>query len=384
MDFSFTEEQLAIRQAARDFARQECLQGVIERDEKQQLPREQLLKLADLGFMGMMVSPDFGGAGMDTVSYVLAMEEISKIDASVSVAMSVNNSLVCWGLQAYGTPDQKEKYLRHLAAGKKNGELYIGAFLLSEPEAGSDATSQKTTAVETSSHYVLNGTKNWITNGNSASVYLVMAQTDASKGSRGINAFVIEKNTPGITVGAKENKLGIRGSDTHSISFNDVMVPKENRIGEDGFGFSFAMKTLSGGRIGIASQALGLASGAYELCLKYVKERKAFGTEIKNHQIIQFKLADMATRIEASRLLCLKAAKDKDLGLDYAISSSMAKVFASETAMWTTTEAVQIHGGYGFVKEYHVERMMRDAKITQIYEGTSEVQRIVISRNILK
>ena len=384
MDFSFTEEQLAIRQAARDFARQDCLSGVIERDEKQQLPREQLLKLADLGFMGMMVSPEYGGAGMDTVSYVLAMEEISKIDASVSVAMSVNNSLVCWGLEAFGSPMQKEKYLRYLAAGKKDGELYIGAFLLSEPEAGSDATSQKTTAVETGEHYVLNGTKNWITNGNSASVYLVMAQTNAAKGSRGINAFVIEKNTMGISVGTKENKLGIRGSDTHSISFNDVIVPKENRIGEDGFGFSFAMKTLSGGRIGIASQALGLASGAFELCLKYVKERKAFGTEIKNHQIIQFKLADMATRIEASRLLCLKAARDKDMGLDYAISSSMAKVFASETAMWTTTEAVQIHGGYGFVKEYHVERMMRDAKITQIYEGTSEVQRIVISRSILK
>ena len=384
MDFSFTEEQLAIRQAARDFARQECLQGVIERDEKQQLPREQLLKLAELGFMGMMVSPEFGGAGMDTVSYVLAMEEISKIDASVSVAMSVNNSLVCWGLQEYGSRLQKENYLQHLAAGKKDGELYIGAFLLSEPEAGSDATSQKTTAVDKGDHYILNGTKNWITNGNSASVYLVMAQTDASKGSRGINAFIIEKNTRGITVGAKENKLGIRGSDTHSISFTDVTVPKENRIGEDGFGFSFAMKTLSGGRIGIASQALGLASGAYELCLKYVKERKAFGTEIRNHQIIQFKLADMATRIEASRLLCLKAAREKDHGLDYTISSSMAKVFASETAMWTTTEAVQIHGGYGFVKEYHVERMMRDAKITQIYEGTSEVQRIVISRNILK
>ncbi len=384
MDFSFTEEQLTIRQAARDFARQECLQGVIERDEKQQLPIAQLLKLADLGFMGMMVSPEFGGAGMDTVSYVLAMEEISKIDASVSVAMSVNNSLVCWGLQAYGSMLQKEKYLRHLAAGKKDGELYIGAFLLSEPEAGSDATSQKTTALDAGDHYIVNGTKNWITNGNSASVYLVMAQTDATKGSRGINAFVIEKNTPGITVGAKENKLGIRGSDTHSISFSDVIIPKENRIGEDGFGFSFAMKTLAGGRIGIASQALGLASGAYELCLKYVKERKAFGTEIKNHQIIQFKLADMATRIEASRLLCLKAAKEKDQGLDYTTSSSMAKVFASETAMWTTTEAVQIHGGYGFVKEYHVERMMRDAKITQIYEGTSEVQRIVISRNILK
>jgi alkylation response protein AidB-like acyl-CoA dehydrogenase len=384
MDFLFTEEQLAIRQAARDFALQECLSGVIERDDKQQLPREQLLKLADLGFMGMMVSPEFGGAGMDTVSYVLAMEEISKVDASVSVAMSVNNSLVCWGLQAYGSQIQKEKYLRHLAAGKKKGELYIGAFLLSEPEAGSDATSQKTSAIENGDHYILNGTKNWITNGNSASVYLVIAQTNAEKGSRGINAFIVDKNTPGITVGAKENKLGIRGSDTHSISFTDVIVPKENRIGEDGFGFTFAMKTLSGGRIGIASQALGLASGAYELCLKYVKERKAFGTEIKNHQIIQFKLADMATRIEASRLLCLKAAKEKDQDLDYTTSSSMAKVFASETAIWTTTEAVQIHGGYGYVKEYHVERMMRDAKITQIYEGTSEVQRIVISRNILK
>ncbi|HCL83290.1 MAG TPA: acyl-CoA dehydrogenase [Chitinophagaceae bacterium] len=384
MDFSLTEEQLAIRQAARDFARQECLPGVIERDEKQQLPREQLLKLADLGFMGMMVSPEYGGAGMDTVSYVLAMEEISKIDASVSVAMSVNNSLVCWGLQAYGTPAQKENYLRHLAAGKKDGALYIGAFLLSEPEAGSDATSQRTTAVEKGDHYVLNGMKNWITNGHSASVYLVMAQTNAAKGSKGINAFIIEKNTRGIVVGAKENKLGIRGSDTHSIGFNDVIIPKENRIGEDGFGFQFAMKTLSGGRIGIASQALGIASGAYELSVKYAKERKSFGTEIRNHQIIQFKLADMATRIEAARLLCLKAAKDKDLGLDYAISSSMAKVFSSETAMWTTTEAIQIHGGYGYVKEYHVERLMRDAKITQIYEGTSEVQRIVISRSILK
>lgn len=384
MDFSLSEEQEAIRQAARNFALQECLPGVIERDENQKLPREQLLKLADLGFMGMMVTPEFGGAGMDTVSYVLAMEEISKIDASVSVAMSVNNSLVCWGLQAYGSNAQKEQYLRPLAAGKKNDELYMGAFLLSEPEAGSDATSQKTTAVDRGDHYVLNGMKNWITNGNSASVYLVMAHTDISKGSRGINAFIIEKNTTGIVVGAKENKLGIRGSDTHSIGFNDVVVPKENRIGEDGFGFQFAMKTLSGGRIGIASQALGLASGAYELSLKYAKERKSFGTEIKNHQIIQFKLADMATRIEASRLLCMKAAKEKDLGLDYSISSSMAKVFASETAMWTTTEAVQIHGGYGYVKEYHVERLMRDAKITQIYEGTSEVQRIVISRSILK
>jgi alkylation response protein AidB-like acyl-CoA dehydrogenase len=384
MDFSFTEEQLAIRIAARDFAIQECLPGVIERDEIQRLPREQLLKLADLGFMGMMVPPEWGGAGMDTVSYVLAMEEISKIDSSVSVAMSVNNSLVCWGLQAYGSDFQKDKFLRHLAAGKKDGELYIGAFLLSEPEAGSDATSQRTTAIDKGDHYVLNGMKNWITNGNSASVYLVMAQTDASKGSRGINAFIVEKKSAGVFVGAKENKLGIRGSDTHSIGFNDVIVPRENRIADDGFGFQFAMKTLSGGRIGIASQALGIASGAYELSLKYAKERKAFGTEIKNHQIIQFKLADMATRIEASRLLCLKAAREKDSGADYTISSSMAKVFASETAMWTATEAVQIHGGYGFVKEYHVERLMRDAKITQIYEGTSEVQRIVISRSILK
>lgn len=384
MDFSLTEEQMTIRQAARDFARQDCLPGVIERDEKQQLPREQLMKLADLGFMGMMVTPEYGGAGMDTVSYVLAMEEISKIDSSVSVAMSVNNSLVCWGLQAFGTHDQKDIYLRHLASGQKDGELYIGAFLLSEPEAGSDATSQRTTALEKKDHYVINGMKNWITNGNSASVYLVMAQTNVSKGTKGINAFIVEKNTPGIVVGAKENKLGIRGSDTHSISFSEVIVPKENRIGEDGFGFQFAMKTLSGGRIGIAAQALGIASGAYELSLKYARERKAFGTEIKNHQIIQFKLADMATRIEASRLLCLKAARHKDLGLDYTISSSMAKVFASETAMWTTTEAVQIHGGYGYVKEYHVERLMRDAKITQIYEGTSEVQRMVISRSLLK
>ncbi len=384
MDFIFTEEQLAIRQAARDFARQECLPGVIDRDEKQQLPLEQLMKLADLGFLGMMVSPEFGGAGMDTISYVLAMEEISKIDASVSVAMSVNNSLVCWGLETFGTIYQKDKWLRHLAAGQKNDELYIGAFLLSEPEAGSDATSQKTSAIDKGDHYILNGIKNWITNGNSASVYLVMAQTHVSKGNKGINAFIVDKNTKGVLVGAKENKLGIRGSDTHSISFNDVLVPKENRIGEDGFGFQFAMKTLSGGRIGIASQALGLASGAYDLSLKYSKERKSFGTEIKNHQIIQFKLADMATRIEASRLLCLKAAREKDQGREFAISSSMAKVFASETAMWTTTEAVQILGGYGYVKDYHVERLMRDAKITQIYEGTSEVQRIVISRSILK
>jgi alkylation response protein AidB-like acyl-CoA dehydrogenase len=384
MLFQLNEEQLMIRKAARDFAQNECLQGVIERDEKQKFPYEQVMKLADLGFMGMMVKPEYGGAGMDTVSYVLAMEEISKIDASTSVCMSVNNSLVCFGLQEYGTEEQKQKYLSPLARGKKNGELYIGAFLLSEPEAGSDATSQRTTAEDKGDHYLLNGTKNWITNGGTASIYLVMAQTDPSKKSRGINTFIVEKSWPGVTVAAKENKLGIRGSDTHSIIFNDVRVPKENQIGENGFGFKFAMKTLAGGRIGIASQALGIASGAYELSLKYSKERKSFGTEIMNHQAIAFKLADMATRIEAARLLCLKAAWEKDNDLEYGISSSMAKVYASETAMWTTVEAVQIHGGYGFVKEYHVERLMRDAKITQIYEGTSEVQRIVISRSILQ
>jgi alkylation response protein AidB-like acyl-CoA dehydrogenase len=384
MQFHFSEEHMMIQKAARDFAVNECLPGVIERDEHQKFPEVQIKKLAELGFMGMMVDTQYGGAGMDTVSYVLAMEEISKIDASVSVCMSVNNSLVCWGLQAHGSEEQKKKYLTPLAQGNKDGELYIGAFLLSEPEAGSDATSQRTVAEDKGDHYLLNGTKNWITNGNSASVYLVMAQTDASKGSKGINAFIVEKKWPGVTVGAKENKLGIRGSDTHSILLNDVKVPKENRIGEDGFGFTFAMRTLSGGRIGIASQALGIASGAYELALKYSKERKAFGQEIMHHQAIQFKLADMATRIEAARLLCLKAAWEKDQGMDYSLSSSMAKVYASETAMWVSTEAVQIHGGYGYVKEYHVERLMRDAKITQIYEGTSEVQRMVISRSILK
>lgn len=384
MQFQLSEEHLMIQKAARDFAQSECLPGVIERDEHQHFPKEQVLKLAELGFMGMMVSPDYGGSGMDTISYVLAMEEISKIDASVSVCMSVNNSLVCWGLETYGTEEQKQKYLTPLAQGRKDGELYIGAFLLSEPEAGSDATSQRTIAEDKGDHYILNGTKNWITNGSSASVYLVMAQTDVSKGSKGINVFIVEKNWPGVTVGAKENKLGIRGSDTHSISFTDVKVPKENRIGGDGFGFTFAMKTLAGGRIGIASQALGIASGAYELALKYSKERKAFGKEIMHHQAIQFKLADMATRVECARLLCLKAAWEKDQHMDYSMSSSMAKVYASEAAMWVTVEAVQIHGGYGYVKEYHVERLMRDAKITQIYEGTSEVQRIVISRAILK
>ncbi|BFG69571.1 acyl-CoA dehydrogenase family protein [Sediminibacterium sp. KACHI17] len=383
MQFQLSEEHVMIQKAARDFAQNECLPGVIERDEKQQFPKEQIMKLAELGFMGMMVDPKYGGAGMDTVSYVLAMEEISKVDASTSVCMSVNNSLVCWGLETFGTEEQKQKYLTPLAQGRKDGELYIGAFLLSEPEAGSDATSQRTTAEDMGDHYLLNGTKNWITNGSSASVYLVIAQTDPAKGSKGINAFIVEKSWPGVTVAAKENKLGIRGSDTHTILLTDVKVPKENRIGEDGFGFKFAMKTLAGGRIGIASQALGIASGAYELALAYSKQRKAFGKEIMHHQAIQFKLADMATKIEAARLLCLKAAWEKDNGLDYTLSSSMAKVYASEAAMWISTEAVQVHGGYGFVKEYHVERLMRDAKITQIYEGTSEVQRIVISRSIL-
>jgi alkylation response protein AidB-like acyl-CoA dehydrogenase len=384
MHFSFTEEQLMIRKAAKDFALHECLPGVIERDEHQRFPYEQVKKLAELGFMGMMVSADYGGSGMDTVSYVLAMEEISKVDASVSVCMSVNNSLVCWGLEAYGTEEQKQKYLVPLAQGIKDGQLHIGAFLLSEPEAGSDATSQRTTAIDKGDHYLLNGTKNWITNGGTASTYLVMAQSDSSKGSKGINAFIVEKEWPGVSLGAKENKLGIRGSDTHSVMFQDVKVPKENRIGEEGFGFKFAMKTLAGGRIGIAAQALGIAAGAFDLSVKYSRERKAFGKPISMHQAIQFKLADMATRVNASRLLCMKAAWEKDNKLDYTLSSSMAKVFASETAMWTTVEAVQIHGGYGYVKDYHVERLMRDAKITQIYEGTSEIQRMVISRAVIE
>ncbi len=379
MLFQLSEEHLMIQQAARDFAQQELLPGVIERDEHQKFPAEQIKRLGELGFMGMMVSPQYGGSGLDTISYVLAMEEISKVDASASVVMSVNNSLVCWGLETFGNEEQKQKYLVPLAKGE-----IIGGFCLSEPEAGSDATSQRTTAVDRGDHYLLNGTKNWITNGNSASVFLVMAQTDVAKGHKGINCLIVEKGMPGFTVGPKENKLGIRGSDTHSLMFQDVKVPKENRIGEDGFGFKFAMKTLTGGRIGIAAQALGIASGAYELALKYSKERKAFGTEISNHQAIQFKLADMATEIEAARLLCLKAAWQKDNKVDYNQSSSMAKLFASEVAMKTTVEAVQIHGGYGFVKEFHVERLMRDAKITQIYEGTSEVQRIVIARSVLQ
>ena len=377
MLFQLSEEHLMIQKAARDFAQNELLPGVIERDEHQKFPAEQIKKLGELGFLGMMVSPQYGGAGLDAISYVLAMEETSKVDASASVVMSVNNSLVCWGLETFGTEEQKKKYLVPLAKGE-----IIGAFCLSEPEAGSDATSQRTTAIDKGDHYLLNGTKNWITNGNTASVYLVMAQTDVAKGHKGINCLIVEKGMPGFVVGPKENKLGIRGSDTHSLMFTDVKVPKENRIGEDGFGFKFAMKTLSGGRIGIASQALGIASGAYELALKYSKERKAFGKEISKHQAIQFKLADMATEIEAARLLCLKAAWLKDQHLNYDLAGSMAKLYASKVAMDTTVEAVQIHGGYGYVKEFHVERLMRDAKITQIYEGTSEVQKIVISRAV--
>lgn len=379
MNFELTEEQKAVRDAARNFAQNVLKPGVIERDNEQRFPTEEVKQLGELGFLGMMVDPKYNGGGMDAVSYVLAMEEISKVDASASVVMSVNNSLVCWGIEEFGTEEQKEKYLTKLATGE-----IIGAFCLSEPEAGSDATSQRTTAEDKGDYYLLNGTKNWITNGATASVYLVIAQTDVEAGHRGINCLIVERGMDGFVVGAKEDKLGIRGSDTHTLLFNDVKVPKENRVGDDGFGFKFAMKTLSGGRIGIAAQALGIASGAYELALAYSKERKAFGKEISKHQAIQFKLADMATEIEAARLLCLKAAWHKDQHMNYDLSSSMAKLYASRVAMETTVEAVQIHGGYGFVKEYHVERLMRDAKITQIYEGTSEVQKIVISRSVLK
>ncbi len=378
MKFELTEEHIAVKEAARDFAQNVLKPGVIERDNEQRFPTDEIRQLGELGFMGMMVDPKYGGSGMDTLSYVLAMEEISKVDASTSVCMSVNNSLVCWGLENYGTEDQKEKYLVPLAKGEK-----IGAFCLSEPEAGSDATSQKTTAIDQGDHYLLNGTKNWITNGSSASVYLVIAQTDVEAGHRGINAFIVERGMEGFVVGAKEDKMGIRGSDTHTLLFNDVKLPKENRIGEDGFGFKFAMKVLSGGRIGIAAQALGIAGGALELSTAYSKERKAFGKEISKHQAIAFKLADMATDIEAAKMLVYKSAVDKDMGRNYDQSSAMAKLYASKVAMHHTVEAVQIHGGYGFVKEYHVERLMRDAKITQIYEGTSEVQKIIISRNVL-
>lgn len=379
MHFELSEEQQMIRQAARDFAQTELKPGVIERDEHQKFPAEQIKKLGELGFLGMMVAPQYGGSGMDVLSYVLVMEELSKIDASASVVVSVNNSLVCFGLEKYGTEEQKQKYLVPLAKGE-----VIGAFCLSEPEAGSDATSQRTTAIDMGDHYLLNGTKNWITNGNSASTYIVIAQTDASKKHHGINAFIVERGMEGFTVGPKENKMGIRGSDTHSLMFNDVKVPKENRIGEDGFGFKFAMTVLEGGRVGIAAQALGIAAGAHELAVEYAKQRTAFGKPISNLQAIQFKLADMATEIEAARLLCYRAAWLKDNHQPYGKASAMAKLFASKVAMDTTIEAVQIHGGYGYVKEYHVERLMRDAKITQIYEGTSEIQKIVISREVLK
>ena len=379
MNFQLTEEHLAVRDAAREFAQIELLPGVIERDTEGKFPKEQIKKMGELGFMGMMVDPKYNGGGMDTIAYVLAMEELSKIDASASVSMSVNNSLVCWGLEKYGTEDQKEKYLKPLAAGE-----VLGAFCLSEPEAGSDATSQKTEAHLNGDHYILNGTKNWITNGSSASIYLVIAQTDTSKEHRGISVFIVEKGWEGLMIGKKEDKMGIRGSDTHSLMFADVKVPVENRIGEEGFGFTYAMETLNGGRIGIAAQALGIAAGAYELALAYSKERKTFGKPISQHQAIQFKLADMATQIEAARLLVYKAAWQKDNGQDYTQASAMAKLYASQAAMDVTIEAVQVHGGYGYVKEYHVERLMRDAKITQIYEGTSEIQKIVISRKILK
>jgi alkylation response protein AidB-like acyl-CoA dehydrogenase len=378
MDFNLTEEQLMIQQAARDFAQTELLEGVIERDEHSKFPTEQVKKMAELGFLGMMVDPKYGGSGLDSVSYVLAITEIAKVDASAAVIMSVNNSLVCAGIEKYCNEEQKMKYLVPLAKGE-----VIGAFCLSEPEAGSDATSQKTTAIDKGDHYLLNGTKNWITNGASASTYIVIAQTDVEKGHKGINAFIVEKGWAGFDIGPKEKKMGIRGSDTHSLLFNDVKVPKENRIGADGFGFNFAMSVLNGGRIGIASQALGIATGAYELALKYSQERKAFGKEIFKHQAIAFKLADMATQISAARLLCFNAAFQKDAGMDISQSGAMAKLFASQTAMDTTIEAVQIHGGNGYVAEYHVERMMRDAKITQIYEGTSEIQRIVISRTLI-
>jgi alkylation response protein AidB-like acyl-CoA dehydrogenase len=379
MVFELTEEQKAVRDAARDFAQTELLPGVVERDDEQRFPYDQVRKMGELGFMGMMVDPKYGGSGLDTISYVLAMEEISKVDASASVCMSVNNSLVCWGIEKYGTEEQKQKFLTKLATGEQ-----IGAFCLSEPEAGSDATSQRTTAEDKGDHYLLNGTKNWITNGSTASIYLVIAQTNPELGHRGINCLIVEKGTEGFIVGKKENKMGIRGSDTHSLMFQDVKVPKENRLGEDGFGFKFAMQTLSGGRIGIAAQALGIASGAMELAIAYSKERKAFGKTINQHQAIQFKLADMATKVEAARLLVHKAAWLKDQQQDFASASAIAKLYASEIAQEVSSEAVQIHGGYGYVKEYHVERMMRDAKITQIYEGTSEIQKIVISRELLK
>ncbi len=378
MDFEFTEEQLMIRQAARDYAERELIQDVLERDAKAEFPTRHIKNLTDLGFMGMIVDPKYDGGGMDTISYVLAIEEISKIDSSVSVVISVNNSLICYGIEKYGNEEQKEKYLKSLARGEK-----IGAFLLSEPEAGSDASMQRTLAEDKGDYYLINGTKNWISNANSASIYIVIAQTHPEKGHKGINAFIVEKNSPGISLGPHEDKMGMRSSDTHSVMFTDVKVPKENRIGEDGFGFKFAMKALEAGRIGIAAQAVGIASGALDRAIQYAKERKAFGTEIANHQAIAFKISDMAVKVENARNLCLKAAWLKDQGKPFAMASSMAKQYAADIAMEVTTEAVQIHGGYGYVKEYHVERLMREAKLTQIYEGTSEIQKIIISRSLL-
>ena len=379
MNFNFTEEQEMIRQAAKDYAERELIKDVLERDEKAEYPTQHIKNLSELGFLGMLVDPKYDGGGMDTVSYVLAMEEICKIDSSVGVIISVNNSLVCYGIEKYGTEAQKEKYLKPLARGEK-----IGAFLLSEPEAGSDATHQRTTAEDKGDHYLLNGTKNWITNANSGSIYIVVAQTHPEKKHKGINVFIVEKDSPGISLGQHEDKMGMRSSDTHSVMFTDVKVPKENRIGEDGFGFKFAMKTLEGGRIGIASQALGIASGAFDRSVNYANERKAFGTELANHQAIAFKISDMAVKIEAARNFCLKAAWLKDQGKPFGVASAMAKQYAADIAMEVTTDAVQIHGGYGYVKEYHVERLMREAKLTQIYEGTSEIQKIVISRSVLK
>ncbi len=376
---TFTEEQQSVQAAAKDFAEKELLPGVIDRDNQQIFPTDQIAKLGQLGFLGMMVHPKYGGGGLDAVSYVLALQEICKVEASVGTIMSVCNSLVCWGLEHFGTEMQKEKYLIPLAKGTA-----IGAFCLSEPEAGSDATAQKTTAVDCGDHYLLNGTKNWISNGQSASYYLVMAQSDPSKKHKGINAFILEKGMPGFVVGKKEDKMGIRSSDTHSLMFQDVRVPKENRIGDEGFGFTFAMKTLNGGRLGIAAQAVGIATGALERAIAYTKERSSFNKKISEHQGIQFKLAEMATKVETAQLITLKAAQLKDANEDYAQASAMAKLYASEVAMSVSTDAVQIHGGYGYVKEFHVERLMRDAKITEIYEGTSEIQKIIIARNLLK
>lgn len=379
MNFELTEEQLMIQQMAREFAQEKIAPSAVERDLKEEFPHDIIKEMGGLGFMGMMVSPEWDGAGLDTVSYVLAMAEISKVDASVGVIMSVNNSLVCWGLEQYGSDFIKDKYLRQLAKGEK-----LGAFALSEPEAGSDATNQHTEAVRDGDHWSINGIKNWITNGKTADYYLVMAQTNRELRHKGITTFLVEKGTPGFDQAKKEDKLGIRSSDTCSLTFNDVRVPHENIVWEEGKGFNFAMKTLNGGRIGIAAQALGIAEASLEAAVNYSKTRKAFGTEIKNHQAIQFKLADMAVQVEAAKLLILEAAALKDAHKDYTKQAAMAKLFASKAAVDCALEAIQIHGGYGYVREYLVERYLRDAKITEIYEGTSEIQRVVIARELLK